>query len=261
MSDPDPFFSGEALPTIVKNMERRWGLTLVSFLPPEAQDNVVTLQGEISKLCEGCSNVRKRRGSWFFEFYQARHLHCTHLTLTRSTPLGPVKAGDFVRPNHNLSDLLKTIHDITSHVKPIKAELHTLVMSPSGIEIVLLGKCADDSVESRTSLLKNLNETLPNSFKLSRRSWGADPSEYSNLHCCLGFLKRPVPQGHAEFVSGIRSIEFEHFSFTLESIELLHHRYRSISCSEGKFIFPLGEKMEIKEEKEKEFVSSINMIE
>lgn len=260
MPDSDPFFSGEALPTIVKNMERRWGLTLVSFLPPEAQDNVVTLQDEISKLCEGYSTIRKKQGSWYFEFYQARYLHCTHLTLTRSVPLGPVEAGDFVRPGHCLSELLRTIHDITSEMEPIKAELRTLVISRSGIEIVLLGKCADDSVASRTLLLKDLNETLPCSFKLSRRSWDADPSEYSSLHCCLGFLKRPVPQGHTEFVSGIRSIEFEPFSFTLENIELVHHRYRSLSSSEGTFIFPLGKKMEITEEKEEEFIRSINVL-
>ena len=42
-----------ALGAIVKNLERRWGLSLVSFAPEEAHDSLVDLQRRMGELGSG----------------------------------------------------------------------------------------------------------------------------------------------------------------------------------------------------------------
>lgn len=250
MSNTDPFVSGEALSTIVKDLERRWGLTLVSFLPPAAQERIVQLQDEISNRLGGCGDASARQGGLYLEFYQPSHLHCTHLTLTRSDPREPVRAERLVKAGHSLFELFRIVHHATSRIQPIKVELDILRITYDGLGILLLGKCADeDAGRNREFLLGTLNQALPDVLDLSRRSWDTDSSRYREMHCRFGFLKRALPQGYDAFVDEIQGIEFAPLAFVMEGITLVHHRYRSLAFpQEGSFHFPLGRKVEVSEE-------------
>ena len=187
MSNENPFasfFSEVTLSAIVKNMEKRWGLTLISVLPPDAQARVEQLQQEISKIWGSYGEDSIRRGRLYVEFYQPQQFHCTHLTLIRSDPSGPIRANTFVKKSHNLFELFEIIHRITSQIpQPIKIELDHMKVSRDG-HIMILGKCKDEcSARYRMALLESLNQALPESFILSRRSWDTDTSKYHKLHC------------------------------------------------------------------------------
>lgn len=249
MSPVDPFSSStpEILSRVVKNLEERWGLTLVSFLPPEAQEGVVQLQYEVSKLWNGQPNAGMREARPYVEFYAAEQLHCTHLTLKRSTPKGPIQRRAFVREGHELFELFEQVQEVTSRIRPIRIELGRMSMSHDRLGVVLLGECADEvSVRERERLLAELNRRLGESFDVSMRSWDSDPEEFGKVHCTLGYLKRPVPQSYETFVEEIGSIEFRPIEFALESVSLVHHRYRSLAYpQEGGMRFPLGQKVEM----------------
>jgi len=261
MSNTDPFASyvSEAtLCAIVKNMERRWGLALVSFFTPEAQERVVLLQHEISKLWGECGKDSIRRGRLYIEFYQPQQFHCTHLTLARSDPSGPIRAETFLKENRRLFDLFGIIHGITSQIQPIRVVFDRLTMAYDGLGIVLLGECADeDSIRYRQTLLANLNQILPEFFSLSRRSWDTDSSKYRKLHSSLGVLKRPPPQGHVTFADDIKRIDFDPLSFAFEDVTLVHHTYRTLAFpQEGSITFPLGKTVDMTEG---EFMSAIGI--
>ncbi len=261
MSNADPFASyvSEAtLSAIVKNMERRWGLTLVSFFPPEVQEYVVQLQHKVSKLFGGHGKDSIRRGRLYIEFYQPQQFHCTHLTLTRSDPSGPVKAETFLKEKNCLFELFRIIHSITSQTQPIKVVFDRLTMAHDGLGIILLGECADeDSIGCRQTLLENLNQNLPKFFSLSRRSWDIDPSKYHKLHSSLGYLKRSPPQGYITFADDIKRIGFDPLSFAFKDVTLVHHSYRTLAFpQEGSITFPLGKTVDMTED---EFISTIGI--
>jgi len=251
---PDP----ETLLEIVKNLEKRWGVTLVSFLPSDAQERIVQLQYEISKLWNGQIDDAMREARPYVKFYEPRQFHCTHLTLTRSTPKGPIQREAFVREGHHLSELFGKIHRVTSQIHPINVELDHMRISHDRLGIILLGECSDDiSAKYRERLLVELNESLIESFDISLRSWDSDPSQFHKFHCALGYLKRPVPQTYQVFVEEIKSIKFPPITFTLESVSLVHHRYRSLAYpQEGEVDFPLGQKINMTANK---FVDSMNL--
>jgi len=260
MPNMDPFetFDLETLLGIVKNLEKRWGLTLVSFLPSDAQERLVQLQYEISKLWNGQSDDTMREARPYIIFYEPWQFHCTHLTLTRSTPKGPIQRKTLVREGHHLSELFGQIHEVTSRIHPINVKLDRMRISHDRLGIVLLGECSDDvSTKYRERLLAELNESLVESFDISRRNWDADPAQFRKFHCTLGYLKRPVPQTHHVFVEEIQSIRFSPINFTLESVSLVHHRYRSLAYpQEGEVDFPLGQKLNMTAS---EFVDNINL--
>ncbi len=262
MPKTDPFAKDsydKTLLGIVKNLEIRWGLTLVSFLPPNAQERIVKLQYSIAKLWRDKQTKDvMRRGRLYVKFYAPQHFHCTHLTLTRSDPSGPIQEATFVKEGYNLLELFEKIHEVTSKINPIRIELNRMRVTTDGLGITLLGEClGEDSIQSRARLLKELNKTIPISFNTSSRSWDTNSSHFYKLHCALGYLKRPVPQTYQVFVTDIKNIEFEPITFTLENIELVHHRHRSLAFpQEGIVVFPLGEKVNISANK---FVDSINL--
>ena len=262
MSNTDPFApdaSGATLSAIVKNLERRWGVTLVSFLP-ETQEQVhaVQLQREISKLWNGQAEDSMRQGRLYIEFYEPHHFHCTHFTLTRSDPSGPVKADSFTKEDHRQFELFEIIHGATSQTQPIEVAFDRLSIAHDRLGIVLFGECVgEDAARYRRTLLENLNSALPASFNLSPRPWDKDHSEFHKLHCSLGYLKRPVPQGYSAFVDEIKRIEFAPLSFTLEDVALVHHRYRTLAPpQEGGITFPLGKEVDLTED---EFVRKLNL--
>lgn len=258
MLKSDPFIS-KAFVNVLKYMEMRWGLTLVSFLPSTIHQNIVKLQKEISNLWIKCSEDRNSLRNFYFEFYHPSHLHCTHLTLMRSDPCGPVKSSEFVKPNQQLFELFNIISDITSKIQRIEVLFDRITLSSKdGIGLILLGQCNnEESIKQRVLLLKTLNLELPKHFSLSIRDWDDKRSKFHELHICIGFQKRQVPQEYDDFFREIRSIEFNPISVTLEEVSLVHHRFRTLAFpQEGIFIFPFGKRIEIDKD---EFSRKLNL--
>ena len=199
-----------------------------------------------------------RQGRFYIEFYEPQHLHCTHLTLTRSDPSGPIRAKGFVKENHTLFELFRIIQGVTSTIGPFKAQLDRLTMKYGEFGIVLLGECVgEDSKSYRRTLIELLNEPLSKAFHVSFRSWDADPSKFTQLHSALGYVKRPAPNGYDALIEQIKHIEFEPVLFTLESITLVHHRYRSLALpQQGSVTFPLGKTITMTED---EFIQNLNL--
>ncbi len=250
----EPFSKIDSWFTTIKDMEKRWGLSLVSFLPLEAQQEVKSLKNKISNF----PGVAKPPSDPNIEFYGLSHLHCTHLTLKRSNGWWPLKTQDFVKSGHDLFELFEIVNNITSQVSFIKVGLDTLQMSPDGLGIVLVGMCSDDaSAKSRKVLLENLNNVLPKAFKLSVRSWDIDPLKYHALHCRIGFLKRPIDNYHI-FAENVHAMEFTPISFLIKEVAIVHHQYRSLLYPhQGEFLFPLGLDLKGKIRKD-EFIHKLN---
>lgn len=126
------------------------------------------LQKEISNRWNKCSDTRTTLRNFYFEFHLFSNLYCTHLTLTRSDPCGPVKTSKFVKPNQKLFELFNIISDATSKIQKIEVTIDRLVLSSrDGVGLILLGQCINqDSINQRSSLLKELNLALPEYFNL-----------------------------------------------------------------------------------------------
>lgn len=261
MSKTDPFvsyISQTLLEETVKNLEQRWGLTLISFLPEDAQRRVRQLQCEVGRLWDS-KDDGLRESRMYVSFYEPEHFHCTHVTFTRSDPRGPVRVGTFVKDGHRQYELFLAILEVTLKLAPIEVKLDRMVVAHDGLGIILLGQCeGEDSVRGRQFLLEQLNRSLPQSFNLSSRGWDTDPSKFHEIHCAIGYLKRPPSQGYNAFVEHIKGIRFEPFVFTLDSVALVHHRYRSLALpQEGMVTFPLGKKVDMTEA---EFAHYLNLI-
>jgi hypothetical protein len=249
----------KALSSIVKSLENRWGLTIVSFLPTQVQQELVSLQSQISNMANSFAQKDDiREGRKFIEIYPPEQFHCTHFTLTRSDPSGPVRKSDILKSNANLYDMYKAVARIASQTGPITVVLNQIAPTMDGLGIVLLGKCQDDvSAQNRIFLIGELNTSLAKSFALSSRSWDSDQTKFKYVHCSLGYLKAEPPQGYREFVSRIEKIKFEPIKFSLQSISLVHHRFRTLRFpQEGHVDFQLGDSSEISES---EFRQKINV--
>lgn len=255
MSGANPFItfvSVDALSEIVKNLERRWGLTLVSFVPPKAQQEIIQLQSQLLARIDGGTRQ-------YLELYQPESLHLTHLTLTRSNPQGPVSVDALVKPQHDLYELFDLIHAVASEIGPITVELDRCAVTYDGLGVILLGRCSDDvSLTHRRQLLERLNEALPAAFNVSRRHWDTDSAKYGDVHCSVAFLKRPIPQGYDAFRDGVKGARVDPIAFSLKEITLVHHQYRTLATPQaGSFSFPLGEKIRAAR---REFVQRINLV-
>jgi hypothetical protein len=244
----NPFTKKDTLLTVVKDLETRWGLTLVSFLPKQAQGQIKLLESKIKDLPSVPKVTKQEKLSPTstidppIEFYGLHHLHCTHYTLTRSTGWGPVCTQRFLKDGHKLVELFEIIHDNTSRMPSIEARLDKLRMN-NGRQIILFGRCSDEtSVDTRRDLLKSLNTNLAKGFDISPRDYDKDPSKFHKLHCRIGFLKRPMPD-YRSFADDFNNLiwRFTPISFTLKSVTIVHHRNRLLRPPhEGCFSFPLG---------------------
>jgi len=228
----NPFSSIDAasLSAIIKNQEMRWGLTLVSFLSPDIQNKVAKLQDDISSsgILAPIDNLCTARK--YIEFYNPEHFHCTHLTLTRSDPGGPVTSSAILKGTSKVADLYKIITNIVSKIQPITVVLDKIGIARDRLGIVLIGECLDEkSLQGRSQLLSNLNRTLSEAFSLSMRSWDNDPTQFKSVHSSIGYLKREPPQGYRNFVNQLGSYSFEPIILEMKSISLVHHKYRSLS--------------------------------
>jgi hypothetical protein len=221
----------------VKDLERRWGLTLVSFVPSGSAAPLLRLQ----RLVQGMLNRRPeaRLDEPLAEFYDIPQLHCTQLTLTRSSARGPVRLTDFVKPGVHPQQLCDILARETQGLGDITIRLDRLDLSDNGFQ--LLGRCADeDSTARRFTLLERLNSQLPRYFNLSRRPWDTDPARHAFVHLRLGFVKRPSSDYQA-LVADVARSSIDPITLTLTEITLVHHRYRSLRGPHaGSLGFPLS---------------------
>ena len=243
MNDPfDPASVDSTMADLVKNLERRWGLTIVSLLPESAHAECIAVQHEIARLCGLEGTLGFRAGREYVEFQEANQLHCTHLTLRRSDPQGPVAVTTLLKEGHELSELVDAVRDVTSRVSPIEVRLRELRVRSDGLGIVAVGECADEaSATARRTLLSDLLGRLRQLCNLSPRSWDEDVSRYHLVHCALGFLKRGLPAGFAEFRHRLENQDLE-ISCEFSDISIVHHRHRTLlSPHHGCVTFPMGE--------------------
>lgn len=207
-----------------KDLERRWGLTLVSSAPGGSAEPILRLQQLVQKLLDRYPAVAPHEP--LAEFYDVEQLHCTHLTLTRSSASGPVRLADFMKPGTDPQQLCDILARETAGLGAITARLDRLELSDNGFQ--MLGSCADeDSVRRRFRLLERLNAQLPHYFQLSRRAWDTDPARHGFVHMRLGFMKRPC-DGYDSLVADVAGLTFDPITLTFADVTLVHHRYRSL---------------------------------
>ena len=220
----------------VKDLERRWGLTLVSFVPVGSAAPLLRVQRHVQKMLD--SHLAVRPDEPLVEFYDVEQLHCTHLTLTRSSAWGPVRLADFVRPGIDPQELCNILGRETEGLGTVTVRLDRLVLSDNGFQLV--GSCADeDSVRRRSRLLERLNAQLPRYFNLSRRAWDTDPAQHGFVHMRVGFVKRPCSD-YESLVAEVARSSVDPITFSFADVTLVHHRYRSLlGPHAGSLRFPL----------------------
>jgi len=237
--------SARTVAHVVKNLERRWGLSIVSFLPRSAHERCAEVQEEIAKSCGGEGEAGVRVGRQYIEFQDAEQLHCTHLTLRRSDPGGPVAVGDFIKEGRSLAEVLEAIHDVTRQLDPIDVELQSLRVRSDGPAIIALGQCVGNAaVRARSVLIDELHNRLGKLCSLSTQSWDKDSSMYHIVHCALGFLKRPLPGTFEEFKERVEGKKLS-IPCRFREITMVHHRHRTLLFpQEGCITFPLGKELD-----------------
>ncbi len=229
---------GEAvLGAIVKNLELRWGLSLVSFAPEEAHDSLVDLQRRLGELGSGRSTGDLRCGRPWISLHGRDHFHCTHMTLRRSDPAGPIQEADFVREGHRLSDLLDQIHQVTRAHEPIEVQFDRARIGSDGLGLVLFGRTRGQaSLDSRHAVMKRIGD-LGTLIDIQGRSYDRD--DPGKVHLALGFLKRMPQVGALRFTEVVEALDVR-LRFTLRTLSLVHHRQRSLKPpqqGEVRFLF------------------------
>lgn len=220
----------------VNDLERRWGLSLVSFVPSGSAAPLLRLQQLVQKMLDRHLVVGPDEP--LVEFYDVEQLHCTHLTLTRSSAWGPVRLADFVKPGIDPQLLCDILARETEGLGNITVRLDRLNLSDNGFN--LLGGCVDDSAGHRFRLLERLNTHLPHYFNLSRRAWDTDPAQYGVVHMRLGFVKRPCGD-YETLVAEVARSPIDPITLSFPDVTLVHHRYRSLRAPHaGSLRFPLS---------------------
>ena len=223
--------------TAVRDLERRWGLTLVSFVPGGSAAPLLRLQQFLQSMLDRHLVVRPDEP--MVEFYDVEQLHCTHLTLTRSSAWGPVRVTGFVKPGIDPQQLCDVLAREAQGLGTITVRLDRLVLSDNGF--LLFGSCADeDSVARRFRLLERLNTQLPGYVNLGRRAWDTDPARYGAVHMRVGFVKRPCGD-YESLVAKVARSSIDPITLTFADVTLVHHRYRSLRAPHaGSLRFPLN---------------------
>jgi hypothetical protein len=221
----------------VKDLERRWGLTLVSFVPIGSAAPLLRVQQLVQKMLDRHLVVRPDEP--LVEFYDVEQLHCTHLTLTRSSAWGPVRQADFVKPGVDPQQLCDILARATEGLGDITVRLDRLALSENGFQ--LYGCCADEaSAGRRFRLLERLNGQLPRYFNLGRRAWDTDPAQHGSVHVRLGFVRRPCSD-YASLVAKVARSSIDPITLSFADVTLVHHRYRSLLAPHaGSLRFPLN---------------------
>jgi hypothetical protein len=215
--------TGFAIDLVIKDLERRWGLALVSFAPPETATQVRGVQELVRELTTPHASQPQEPT---VDFYDAEQLHCTHLTLTRSSAWHPVRSSELVKPGRDGQRLCDVLAQETAGLGPIAVLLDRVDLSDNGFN--LLGACADDpSAARRSQLLDHLNQRLPEDFNLSRRAWDTDKESYLNVHMRIGFVKRSFP-GYDKLPEATNVVSIDPILAVFSELTLVHHRYRSL---------------------------------
>lgn len=245
--------------TIIKNLENRWGLTLVSFLAPKAQKEIEAIQSKLFDCCNVvCPVPRDERGGHSLKLYDLSNLHCTHLTLKRSNPCSPIKKKDFLKPGAELFELYDILNEVISELSSFEGVLDNFKIMQNGIELILFGQCSKNvDIENRCVLLSKLMEHLPIHFNLDPRKYEQDSSQFHKLHCSIGYVKRPQLINSKKFTKIVESLKFPPIAIKMEEIHLVHYRYRSLSYpQEGIVTFEIGRKSLLNKD---EFAKKINI--
>ncbi|MCE7923478.1 MAG: hypothetical protein DYG98_10500 [Haliscomenobacteraceae bacterium CHB4] len=242
---------------VIKNLEIRWGLTIVSFIPEKAQRKLISLQHEVASiLSKDKEPVRTSRH--YISYYRPEQFHCTHFTLTRSDPGGAVSKKSLFKSAFNESDLFGLLKSIATVLPPFQIELNRISLGKDGLGIILTGQCTDIvSIQTRTAMLEQLKHSLPEMMNISSRSWDQDSSRFHEVHCAIGYIKRVLPIDTEIFQQEVQSIKFEPIVFLLDTITLVHHRFRSLMFpQEGIVHFTLGNE---KVMQPAEFIRALNL--
>jgi hypothetical protein len=221
---------------VAKDLERRWGLSLVSFVPAGSAAPLLGLRQCLRETLDR----RPATDEPVIEFYDLEQLHCTQLTLARSSAWGPVRQVDFVKAGVDPQELSDIVARETAGLGEIRVRLDRLVLSAEGL--LLYGGCADDdSTARRCRLLDRLNTELPRYFNVGRRSWDTDPARYGRVHMRLGFAKRRCVDCES-LVADVATSSFEPITVTFPDVVLVHHRYRTLRGPHaGSLRFPLDD--------------------
>jgi len=227
--------------TLIKSLERRWGLTTVTFLPQPAHRAYEEVCRDLPGLWSDDTTDPVRDGRARIEFPDPEQLHCTHLTLTRSDPAGPVQSADFLKPGHTLEEVLETIRSVTRDLEPFDVAFDRLAIGRNRLTIIALGQCIDSSaMETRTRLITGLLEQLRRICNLAPRDRDQDPSAYRTVHSSWGIVKRSPPGGMDAFARRLAEVNLD-VRCRFAQISLVHHRHRSLLFpQQGHVVFPLG---------------------
>jgi hypothetical protein len=207
---------------VKKNTGQRWGLTLVSFLPAAARDAVAGLQNDLHDLT--------RKKGWEMEFYDPSHLHTTQLIIARSQAEGPIDYEDFFRNPFGLDDLAASIdHAVAARGEPWRASFNRLIVGTDSIAITLEGALDQESVASRNAmrqhLISALNAISNYDEKHTTKHWDG-----RKIYCTIGYLKEAMPEEeYAAFSRFVQELRFPPLEFTLETVSLVHHQYRTLA--------------------------------
>jgi len=232
----EDYFSSHTVDWTLQFLERRWGLTLVSFLALKAQEPLFRLQQDIAKTVVGKEDNQLLTSREYVEFHDIEHIHGTHFVLTESQPNGPVRVSDTIRGDP--LQMLLQIEKAAADVGPIEVEATRLEIF--NVFILLCGECVDVN-KNRQKLLTELNRTLMGTFGVKPRPFENDPGKFGEMHFTLGVIKRSPPKGYSDLKERLNEIPIEKTRFTLDRMSLVHHRHNSLKPPhEGIINFTLG---------------------
>ena len=224
------------LTAVTKNLEVRWGLSVVSFAPDSMTAPIVDLQ---RRLLAPTSSTRRDIRPWV-SLHGPSHFHCTHATLRRSNPEGPVRLIDLAPGRSRLCDLLAAISEAARECEKIDVCFDRVCVGSDGLGLVLLGRTANNSSTiGRRAIMKSIADQR-GVFSIEGR--GYDREDPSNVHMAVGFIKQQPPGGLEKLASSLDEQSLD-LRVTFDNCTIVHHRRRSLEPpQEGSLCFEFGDR-------------------
>ncbi|MBR8843421.1 MULTISPECIES: hypothetical protein [unclassified Pseudoalteromonas] len=230
----------DSVENIIQNLEKRWGLSIASFLQRE---DISKVQSEVNRFFEYLGGLSKSISSdrmKYFEFLSPEQLHVTHITLCRSSPTGPIQKEKLLTPGHSIKEIAQKVSDASTNIDGIKVCMDRLGVSEDGTDLFVEGRL----ISTTSTYHDKFIQPVSNSFDSISRLRSRKPKIEENhilLHCTVAFLKRKLPFSYEKYLKSINSYSFDCFEINLNNICLVHHRYRSfMKPHEGIARFYLG---------------------